>query len=664
MAKVFIGVDPHKLSATIEVVDDRETLLATGRFDADKAGYAAMRKHVRAWPERVWAVEGSNGAGRPLAQRLLADGEHVVDVPAKLSARARLFDIGHNRKTDAHDAHAVAVRTQGLRVLSYDEGLEALRMLTDRRDELSRQRVQTVNRLHRLLSELTPGRSKKDLTALQAKALLASVRPRDLGGKTRRRLAAEQLTELAAVDKKIKELTKELKVMVISSGSDLMNLRGVGPVVAARTLADVGDVARFADRNRFASWTGTAPLEASSGEIVRHRLSRAGNRKMNHMIHIAAATQIRLDTPGRAYYRRKLAAGKTRAEAMRCLKRRISDALFRQLVARSARGWNGPGRALRGDSDIQRGRPAPAHRHFGSATSRTRTHDATGRHGACAPPCGLGSPDRASTRRSRQGAAPHRTNDLDGDKRRCTLQSADPDPLTTEGCLLVVGLGAGGAAHRGERPLLRGIAQSFVARVAGHHDLLGAGGLGDRCCPGVGLASLGIDIPAGVIAELAEHPGGQDGTQARQAGEDLSVRVLAKMLGHHLLEGVDLGVQGGDQSDLRTHRGRVGRLDRSRLAQLLRPKHRHGLVGAFLGVASPRPDQRRQDRATGQSRRRVRVGGLTQELQRVGGVKLGKRLQRSGKELPQRRAQPQHIRCRRCLGRPVRAGPRRRARYG
>jgi hypothetical protein len=126
--RVFIGVDPHKLSATIEVVDDRETVLATGRFGTDKAGYAAMRKHVRAWPERVWAVEGSNGAGRPLAQRLLADGEHVVDVPAKLSARARALDTGHNRKTDAHDAHAVgvvAVRTTGLRVLAYDEQLEA-----------------------------------------------------------------------------------------------------------------------------------------------------------------------------------------------------------------------------------------------------------------------------------------------------------------------------------------------------------------------------------------------------------------------------------------------------------------------------------------------------------------------------------------------------------
>jgi len=336
MAMVFIGVDPHKLSATIEVVDDRETVLATGRFGTDKTGYAAMRKHVASYRQRTWAVEGSNGAGRPLAQRLLADGERVVDVPAKLSARARLFDTGHNRKTDAHDAHAVAVvsvRTAGLRVLSFDEGLEAMRMLADHRAELAQHRVQTINRLHRLLSELTPGMSKKDLTALQAKAILASVRPRDLAGRTRRRLAADLLADLVAVEKRTKASTKELKAMVQASGSRLMELPGVGPVVAARILADVGDVARFADRNRFASWTGTAPLDASSGEQVRHRLSRAGNRKVNHMLHIAAASQIRLDIPGRAYYRRKLAAGKTPMEAMRCLKRRISNAVYRQLVA-------------------------------------------------------------------------------------------------------------------------------------------------------------------------------------------------------------------------------------------------------------------------------------------------------------------------------------------
>jgi transposase len=177
----------------------------------------------------------------------------------------------------------------------------------------------------------------KDLTALQAKAILASLRPRDIAGKTRRRIAAEELADLVAVEAKMKKATAELKTMVVARGSRLMELPGVGPVVAARTLADVGDIARFADRNRFASWTGTAPLDASSGEQHRHRLSRAGNRRMNHMIHIAAISQIRLDTPGRAYYRHKRAAGKQPLEALRCLKRRISDAVYRQLLADAQR---------------------------------------------------------------------------------------------------------------------------------------------------------------------------------------------------------------------------------------------------------------------------------------------------------------------------------------
>ena len=214
-------------------------------------------------------------------------------------------------------------------------------MLCDRREELTRLRVQTVNRLQRLLAELVPGQAKKDLTALQAKAILASVRPRDIAGKTRRRITAEELADLVAVEAKMKKATAELKVLVKARGSRLMDLHGVGPVVAARTLADVGDIARFADRNRFASWTGTAPLDASSGEQNRHRLSRAGNRRMNHMIHIAAISQIRLDTPGRAYYRRTRADGKTKLEALRCLKRRISDALFRQLLADAERARMG-----------------------------------------------------------------------------------------------------------------------------------------------------------------------------------------------------------------------------------------------------------------------------------------------------------------------------------
>jgi hypothetical protein len=153
----------------------------------------------------------------------------------------------------------------------------------------------------------------------------------------------------------MEKATAELKDLVKARGSRLMELHGVGPVGAPGTLADVGDIARFADRNRFASWTGTAPLDASSGEQNRHRLSRAGNRRMNHMLHIAGVSQTRLDTAGRAYCRRKLAARNTKDEALRCLWRRISDATYRPPAPHRRRtsatrrtGWTQPARAREG----------------------------------------------------------------------------------------------------------------------------------------------------------------------------------------------------------------------------------------------------------------------------------------------------------------------------
>src|SRR5450432_3394643 len=351
MEQVIIGVDPHKLSVTIEARDRREVLRATGRFGTDTAGYRQLLQAARQWPQRTWAVEGANGIGRPVAQRLLADGERVWDVPAKLAARARVFDTGQGRKTDATDAHAivmVALRDKGLRELGCDPELMVLRMLCDRRDEISRARGQALNRMHRLFLELLPGGAPVKKSADQYKAMLARVRPRDLAGKTRRRMAAEELADLARYDARLKAMKAELKAAVQARGSHLMDIHGIGPAGAARILADVGDVARFPDRNHFASWTGTAPIDASSGEHTRHRLSRAGNRRINHVLYIAGIVQLRNDTPGRAYYRRKLAGGKTSMEAMRCLRRRLSDVVYRQLVADAATlapvtGKAGPG---------------------------------------------------------------------------------------------------------------------------------------------------------------------------------------------------------------------------------------------------------------------------------------------------------------------------------
>jgi transposase len=169
MDQVIIGVDPHKLSVTIEARDSREVLRATGRFGTDTAGYRELLRTAGQWPERVWAVEGANGIGRPVAQR-------VLDVPAKLAARARVFDTGQGRKTDATDAHAivmVALRDTGLRELSSDPELMVLRPLCDRRDEISRARAQALNRMHRLFLELVPGGAPVKKSTSQYKSLLA-----------------------------------------------------------------------------------------------------------------------------------------------------------------------------------------------------------------------------------------------------------------------------------------------------------------------------------------------------------------------------------------------------------------------------------------------------------------------------------------------------------
>jgi transposase len=355
MGVVIVGVDPHKKSVTIEAIDVQGKQVATGRFGTATRDYKTMLRYVRRqWPHHRWAIEGAQGVGRPLAQRLLADGETVVDVPAKLAARVRVFDTGNARKTDSTDAHAIAaaaLRTPGLRVLAFDEELVALRLLVDRRDELSARRVRTVNRLHRLLTELIAGGAGKDLTATKAKRLLATVKPRSLVGKTTRRMAVEEVADLVATDARLKALTKELAAAVRARGSHLMDLRGIGPAGAARILADVGDVARFPDRNHFASWTGTAPLDASSGEQIRHRLSRAGNRRLNHVLHMAAIAQIRLGGEGRTYYLRKLDEAKTRKEARRCLKRRLSDMVYRQLVADANRIAEASGPGAAGDAE-------------------------------------------------------------------------------------------------------------------------------------------------------------------------------------------------------------------------------------------------------------------------------------------------------------------------
>ena len=285
-----------------------------------------------------------------------------------------MFATGNGRKTDPVDAHSVAIaalHAANLNRVELDAELAVLGMLADRRDELGRARTQTINRLHRLLVELFPGGAKKFLSATQACALIATIKPRDPVGKTRRRLVVELIDELERINKKIKIVNKELQQLVTDRGSTLMDLHGIGPSSAARLLADVGGIHRFRDRDRFASWNGTAPLDASSGEHQHHRLSRAGNRRINRVLHIMAVVQLRNPTEGRAFFDAKKAAGKTSMEAMRALKRRLSNVVYARMVADQRQRERQTREGTRDDSAIQRDRPNPKHRPFGQATSRT-----------------------------------------------------------------------------------------------------------------------------------------------------------------------------------------------------------------------------------------------------------------------------------------------------
>lgn len=334
---VMISVDPHKASNTAAVIDPAtKVVIASQRFANTAAGYQQLQEFGGRWDQRRWAVEGCHGAGRSLAQRLVADDELVLDVPAKLAARVRVYSRGHGRKTESDDAVSIglAALNGDVSQVRVDDDLVSLRLLSDRRDELGALRTQAVCRFHRLLAELTPGGTYRGLKASRAQDLLDKLRPDDAVAKVRLQLAFEHLDDIRALDAKMKTVREQILALVETTGTHLTDLYGIGPVIAGRILAEVETIDRFPTKDHFASYNGTAPIDASSGEQVRHRLSRAGNRRINHALHMMAVTQIRQpDSPGRDYYERKRREGKTTKEALRCLKRRLSDVVYRQLLA-------------------------------------------------------------------------------------------------------------------------------------------------------------------------------------------------------------------------------------------------------------------------------------------------------------------------------------------
>jgi transposase len=183
-----------------------------------------------------------------------------------------------------------------------DDQLEMLRLLVDRRRRIGQEHVTKICQLHQLLLEIVPGGAKKDLSAAQARKILAAVRPSREVGKLRKRVALELVVDLERIYLRKKQANKELVTLLKTTGTGLLELHGIGPTGAARLLVEVGDITRFPNRGHFASWTGTAPIDVSSGDRQHHRLSRGGNRQINAVLHMMAVVQLRNSTEGRAYY--------------------------------------------------------------------------------------------------------------------------------------------------------------------------------------------------------------------------------------------------------------------------------------------------------------------------------------------------------------------------
>jgi len=337
---VLIGIDPHKATHTAVAVDKEETALGELTVKADRHQVERLLKWAIEYPERRWAIESANGLGFLLAQQLVAAGEDVVDVPPTLAARVRVLGSGKSQKNDPNDALSTAIaalRAKRLRTVVAEDHGAILRLLADHHHDLGSLRTQAICRLHALLRCLVPGGTRIRLSADGAATVLRRVRPTNAVDAERKRLALGLVADTRRLDTEIAASKARIVAAVAASGTSVTELYGVGPVVAAFLIGHSGDMRRFANRDHYASYNATAPIEASSGPKVRHRLNPQGNRRLNHAIHMIAIVQIRHQSEGRIYFDRKVAEGKTTKEALRALKRQISNAVYRQLLIDSSR---------------------------------------------------------------------------------------------------------------------------------------------------------------------------------------------------------------------------------------------------------------------------------------------------------------------------------------
>lgn len=333
---MFAGIDSHKRTLAVAVVDTAGRQIDLDEFANDPKGHEKLAAWLTSHDVVRVGIEGSGHLGRAASAWLMDAGLDVREVPCEHTVRERRRRAGGG-KSDPIDALAIARVTAReddlVPARCHDDAAEELRILSDYRRQLVMERTRLVNRVHADLVIVAPGYKDK-IQSLTRPSHVTAAR-RLLRGKSGARveLIRRRLDRVAAIDKEATQLKARLEKQVIATGSTLLELPGVGVISAARILGETGDVRRFRDHNAYASANGTAPIPASSGATHRHRVNRGGNRLLNEALHTVALVQNRGVGPGKDYIDRQRANGKSYREAMRSLKRRLSDVIYRTQVA-------------------------------------------------------------------------------------------------------------------------------------------------------------------------------------------------------------------------------------------------------------------------------------------------------------------------------------------
>jgi transposase len=334
---ITIGIDPHKGSHTAVAIDSNEVVLDEIRVRSCSTQTARLRDWADRFEERTWAVESAHGLGYLLAQQLVAAGEDVIDVPPVRASRVRVLGSGRSQKNDPNDARSIAIaalRADDLSAVCVDDHARVLKLLSKRHRDLGRLKNKASCRLHALLLEMVPGGAGFRIGSVtRVNAVIDSYEPVDAMGRQRQEIAYELVGDIGRYNDLLDASKHRISAAVDASATSLTSMCGIGPITAAVIIGQSASIDRFASKDHYASYNATAPVEASSGPKVRHRLNQRGNRQLNWAIHVAAITQLSHDTLGRVYYDRKVAEGKTSKEAIRALKRQLSDVVYRHLVA-------------------------------------------------------------------------------------------------------------------------------------------------------------------------------------------------------------------------------------------------------------------------------------------------------------------------------------------